>query len=153
MNKRFSLGIAVIVFAVAIVAGSFLLPAPAVQGAPHAIPTPITQSPRTAAPKVINFWSSATGLTSDTRSCVNIAGYNTLDLHYVIDQGTVNTTTLTLQFSNISGAYVNGLAVVTANAADTADLKQYNVFGNEVCLYADVVNSNAWTITAVGIAK
>lgn len=124
-----------------------------VQGAPAAAPTPITQYMRQPAPKVINFWESATALTADTRSCVNIDGYNTLDLHYVIDQGTVNTTTLTLQFSNITNDYVNGLAVATNNAADTSNLQQYQVFGRNVCLHANLTNSNAFTITAVGLAK
>lgn len=140
--------------ALALVAGSLFTMQPnAVQGAPAAIPTPITQYARESAPKVINFWASPTALTADTRSCVNIDGYNTIDLHYIVDQGTVNTTTLTLQFSNITNDYVNGLAVATANAADTADLKQYQLFGRNVCLHANLTNSNAFTITAVGLAK
>lgn len=124
-----------------------------VQGAPNAIPTPIAQYMRQPAPKVINFWATATALTEDTRSCVNIDGYNTLDLHWIIDQGTVNTTTLTLQFSNITDSYVNGVAVATANTADSTDFQQFQVFGRNVCLHANLANANAWTLTAVGLAK
>jgi hypothetical protein len=140
--------------AVALLVGSLVGIQPnTVQGAPAAIPTPITQFMRQPAPKVINFWSTATALTADTRSCVNIDGYNTLDLHWIIDQGTVNTTTLTLQFSNITDSYVNGVAVATNNAADSTDLNQFQVFGRNVCLHANLTNSNAFTLTAVGLAK
>lgn len=125
-----------------------------VLGAPAAAPTPIAQYARNAEPMTVAFWDAATGLTADTRSaCFDVSGYSTLDLHYVIDQGTVNTTTLKLQFSNISGAYVDGIAVVTANAADTSGLVQYNLFGRSVCLYADVVNANSWSVRAVGVVK
>lgn len=124
------------------------------QGAPVAVPTPITQYNWNPQPKTLEFFAGETSLTEDTRStCHNIAGYSTLDLHYVIDQGTVNTTTVTLEFSNIADNYPDGVAVVTANAADSADIKQFNLFGSQVCLYADVTNSNAWEITAVGLAK
>jgi hypothetical protein len=151
--KRAFLPVLAVVLVLALVSGSLLSPMPSVQGAPAAVVTPITQYMRQPAPKVINFWASPTALTEDTRVCVNIDGYNTLDLHWVIDQGTVNTTTVTMQFSNITGDYVSGLVVESANAADTADMNQYNLFGRNVCLLADVVNSNPWTITAVGLAK
>jgi hypothetical protein len=140
--------------ALALVLGSMLSIQPnAVQGAPNAIPTPVVQYMRQPAPKVINFWAAPTALTADTRSCVNIDGYNTLDLHWIIDQGTVNTTTLTLQFSNITDSFVNGVAVATNNAADATDFQQFQVFGRNVCLHANLTNANAWTLTAVGLAK
>lgn len=140
--------------ALALVFGSLFTMQPSgVQGAPNAIPTPVVQYMRQPAPKVINFWETATSLTADTRSCVNIDGYNTLDLHWIIDQGTVNTTTLTLQFSNITDSFVNGVAVATANAADSTDFQQFQVFGRNVCLHANLTNANAWSIRAVGLAK
>lgn len=143
------------IVAFALLVGSVLsIQTTGVQGAPNAIVTPIAQYMRQPAPKVINFWASPTALTADTRSaCVNVDGYNTIDLHWIIDQGTVNTTTLKLQFSNITDSYIDGVAVATANALDSSNMNQFNVFGRNVCLYADVVNSNAWTITAVGLAK
>lgn len=142
------------ILGLALLVGSVLsIQTSGVQGAPSAIVTPIAQYMRQPAPKVINFWASPTALTEDTRSCVNIDGYNTLDLHWVIDQGTVNTTTLKLQFTNITGNYIDGVAVATANALDASNMNQFNLFGRNVCLLADVVNSNAWTITAVGLAK
>jgi len=153
MSKRLFWPLLAIVLTIALLAPMLAAPMPSVQGAPVAVVTPITQYPRQPAPKVLNFWASPTGLTEDTRVCINIDGYNTVDLHYIIDQGTVNTTTLKLQISNIDGAYVDQVTVLSANAADTADLKQYQLFGRTACLFADVVNSNAWTITAVGLAK
>lgn len=126
---------------------------PAVQGAPSAVVTPVTQYPREPAPRVLNFWASPTALTEDTRSCVNIDGYNTVDLHYIVDQGDINTTTLKLQLSNITGAYVDQVTILNANTTDTDSLVQYQLFGRWACLDADLSNTNTWTITAVGLAK
>ena len=127
---------------------------PTAEGAPSAIGTPIVQYPMQPAAKHVDFWEEATALTADTRSsCVGVAGYSTIDLHYNIDQGTVNTTTLTLEFSVIDARYPDGVNVVATNAADAEDIKQYNVFGEEMCLYADLTNSNAWTVTAQGVLK
>ena len=134
--------------------GGSLIGQTPVQSAPLAAPTPIAQYAWNPQPRLVEFWGTATGLTTDTRSaCHDLSGYNTLDLHYVIDQGTLNTTTLKLQFSNIDANYVDGVSVAAANVADASGLQQYSVFGRTVCLYADVTNSNAWTVTAVGLAK
>ncbi|MCL4863382.1 MAG: hypothetical protein KJZ93_28520 [Caldilineaceae bacterium] len=153
-NKRAFLPLMIVVLVLAALLGPMVLaPVPDVQAAPAAAPTPITQYPRNPAPRVANFWQAPTALTADARTCVNVDGFNVLDLHYIIDQGTVNTTTVTLQFSNIDGAYVSGPAVVSANTADTADMKQFQVYGRWACLHVDVSNSNPWTITAVGLVK
>lgn len=124
-----------------------------VEGAPLGAPTPIAQYPTNPQPRLVSFWSAAS-LTADARStCFDLSGYNTLDLQYILDQGTTNTTTVNLQFSNIPGSYVSGVAVVTANAADATDLKEFNLFGGRTCLYADVTNSNSLSVTVVGLAK
>lgn len=124
-----------------------------VQGAPVAAPTPITQYAGNSEPKLLPFWS-ASSLTADGRSaCFNVGGYSTIDIHYIIDQGTTNTATVNLQFSNVTNSYVTGVAMVSANAADATDLKEFNLFGDRACLYADVTNSNALSITAVGLVK
>jgi hypothetical protein len=131
---------------------SLQMPMP-VSGAPLAAPTPITQYAGNNAPKLLPFWS-ASSLTADGRSsCFNVGGYNTLDVHYILDQGTTNTTTVNLQFTNVKNSYITGAAMVTSNAADASDMKQFNVFGDRVCLYADVTNSNALSLTAVGLVK
>lgn len=127
---------------------------PAVQGAPEMAPTPITQGPYNPNPRVVNLWRPATALTSDTRKCADIGGYNTLDLHWVIDQGTaVNTTTLKLQYGNFPDSYVDGASFASANVADVTNMQQYNMFGRYLCVYADVANSNPVTVTVVGLVK
>lgn len=152
MKQRLALVLGIILILASALFSSTLMQA-RVQGAPLAIPTPITQPIWNAQPKEVKFFEAAS-LTADTRStCYDLSGYGTLDLHYVIDQGTTNTNTITLQFSNVTNNYVNGVAVVTANASDTGDLKEYNLFGKRTCLYADVTNSNALSVTAIGLAK
>lgn len=129
-------------------------------GAPVAVPTPITQAPYNAQPSIVQFWAPGDTVTADERSCANSTGYSTLDLHYILDQTTVNTATLTLEHSNItSGGYADtllypdGVAVVSANAADAADMKQFHVFGVRTCILADVTNSNSLGIAVVGEFK
>lgn len=148
-------------FAVLVLAITFFLPgySPA-SGAPAAVPTPITQAPFNAQPKIVNFWEPGDTVTADERVCVDSAGYSVLDLHYILDQTTVNTATLTLEHSNItSGGYAvtllypDGIAVVTNNAADAADMKQYHVFGRLTCINADVTNSNSLGLGVVGELK
>lgn len=124
-----------------------------VEGAPLGAPTPISQYPTNPEPRMVSFWSAAS-LTADARStCFDLSGYNTLDVHYILDQGTTNTATVNLQFSNIPGSYVSGVAMVTANAADATDLKEFNLFGGRTCLFADVTNTNPLSVTVVGLAK
>lgn len=99
------------------------------------------------------FWPG-TAITSDRRStCVESAGFSIADIQYNIDQGTTNTTTLTLQFTNDKVTYSNGVNVVASNAADASDLQPFALYGRYVCLYADVTNSNAVTVTAIGVLK
>lgn len=153
MKKKLFLPLLIVLMLAAALFSTTLWQLEPVQGAPLSAPTPITQSVWNGEPKILPFWSAAS-LTADARSaCFNVGGYGTLDLHYIIDQGTTNTTTVNLQFSNVANSYVSGLAMVSANAADATDLKEFNVFGDRVCLYADVTNSNALSITAVGLVK
>lgn len=128
------------------------MPVP-VQGAPLSAPTPITQYVGNSEPRILPFWSAAS-LTADGRSsCFNVGGYSTIDIHYIIDQGTTNTATVNLQFTNVKNSYITGVAMVSSNAADASDMKEFNLFGDRVCLYADVTNSNALSLTAVGLVK
>ena len=122
-----------------------------VQAAPPAIPTPasITYSAEnTSGP--IKFWADGTVLTQTGNSSEFILGQaEALDIHFVIDQNPtlVNTATLTLQFSNDGTNWVNGVAVVTDNAADANDLLQFNNFGHRTRLRLTLTNSNPVTFT------
>lgn len=125
-----------------------------VEAAPALAPTPVAGiNVASDLPKVLRF-VEATAITVDTRYCQPAAQGDFIDLQWIIDQGaSVNTTTVTLDYSNISGTYETGPTVVSANAADANDLAQYALFGANACVYFNVTNSNPVTVTAVGVAK
>ncbi len=124
--------------------------------APAAAPTPVAVN---VYPAGSSDWASATfwpgtAITADGRStCFEAAGFSIADIQYNIDQGTTNTVTLKLQFTNDKVTYSDGVNVVASNAADASDLQPFGVYGRYTCLYADVANSNAVTVTAIGILK
>lgn len=133
---------------------------PSVFGAPAAVPTPITQYPFNPRPALVEFWAPGSTITADGHRCVDSAGYSTVDLHYIFDQTTVNTTTLTIEYSNMTTGgytdallYPDGIAIVSANAADAADMKQFPVFGAKTCVDANVTNSNSLGLGVVGLFK
>jgi hypothetical protein len=126
---------------------------PVSQAAPLAAPTPVSVTTGNKSPEFPAFFN-AKALTADTRSsCFEVPDYTAVDLMTVIDQGTVNTVTLTLNFSNDNSNFADGAAVVSANAADATALNQFALFGRWTCIYADVTNTNPVTITAIGVVK
>jgi hypothetical protein len=144
--------------AVAVVAGALLIgvlfgPAGPGQAAPLAVPTPLAETAGGGDYLNVVFWS-ADALTADGGSnALQLPGYEVLDLQYIIDQGTTNTTTLKIQFSNDNTNWSDGINIVANNAADANGMVQVNNFGRYTRLYADVTNTNAWTITARAVAK
>jgi hypothetical protein len=128
-----------------------------ISAAPVAAPTPVAVNvyPSSVSDwSFVTFWDGSTALTADgLGSCVESAGYSIADVQYSIDQGTTNTTTVKLRFTNDKVTYSDGVNVVAANAADASDLQPFGLYGRYVCLYADVANSNAITITANAVLK
>lgn len=120
---------------------------------PLAVPTPVVSS------RAGRNWTPVTFLngvavTADTRTgCAETAAYDLLDLQYSIDQGTTNTVTLKLQFTNDEVVFVDGLTIASANTSDIDNLLQFQTFGRYTCIYVDVTNSNPLTVTLKGIAK
>lgn len=129
----------------------------AAQPQPLYAPTPVSSDHSGIRADVVTFWETVT-ITEDTASNLqNVADHAEMDLQWVFDQTVVaaaaNTTTLTLQFSNDGVNWVDGAAVVSANAADATDLQPQLVFGRYVRLSANVSNALPVTITAIGVAK
>ena len=143
---------ALVVFALALTA---LAGGGAATAAPLAIPTPVSVTrPASGGVQTFTPFAGSTALTADTTSaCVDVAQRSVIDVLYVIDQGTVNTTTLTSRWSIDGVTLVDGVNVVASNAADASDMVQLQVFGRYFCLLANVTNSNPITITAQAIAK
>lgn len=126
---------------------------PSVQAGPMAAPTPVV-SGYSAKPASELTWLAGVATTADGGStALNVAGWQATDIQYVIDQGTTNTVTLKLQFSNDGVNWTDGATLVTDNAADASVLSQAAVFGKWARVYADVTNTNPVTITAIGIMK
>jgi len=99
------------------------------------------------------FFNSAAMTADTTSSCFELANYDVMDVYYNIDQGTTNTTTLTLRFGNTESALVNGVNIVASNTADASGLQPYQTFGRYACILADVTTTDTITITVNALAK
>lgn len=142
---------ALLIFALALTA---LAGGGAATAAPLAIPTPASVT-RPAGDGFVTVapWT-ATAITEDTTSsCYDVAKFSVVDVLYSIDQGTVNTTTLTARWSIDGSTLVDGVNIVASNAADATDMQQLQTFGRYFCVLANVTNSNAVTLTVQAIAK
>lgn len=149
-----------IALVVILIVGSMPLwaaPAAVPAAGPLAIPTPLapTGFPATSSrlAKTATLWSGKALTASGASSAVDIAGFGLGDVQVVIDVGTVNTSTVKLQFSNDNSNWVDGVAVASAITADTNTLAQYVLFGRYVRAYATLTNSNPITMTVIGLAK
>lgn len=156
MTKKFWAFVQVVVVFAAISAllFSLQLPAERVSGAPMAVPTPVTQDAMNSQPRTLVFWDGETPLTEDGRStCHQVAGYNQIDLHWIVDHDEVNTTTFTLEFTNISGSFPDGIAMLSTSVADADNLSEFEVFGNTMCIWANVATDDPLDVTVVGSLK
>jgi hypothetical protein len=152
MMKYILLALSVSVLLLVLFVSPVSMPATA---APVAAPTPVAAVDRGAAlPNVFTWFAGNSSIAADnTSACQDLSNYDTVDLYYKIDQGTVNTTTLTLKFGNKETELVSGINIVAANVADANDMQQFQVFGKYMCVYADVGNTNPITITVNALAK
>jgi len=105
---------------------------------------------------LIKFYDGES-LTADNQECRNLKEYRVIDLEYVVDHGTVNTTTVTLEHTNGAGSSLavntTGQTVVSASAADADALNTFDLYGVTTCVDINVVNSNAITWTIYGLAR
>lgn len=130
----------------------------AVMAAPQAAPTPVSVTRPVSSQPQLSAIANAQVIAADTRlGCVASSNHSLMDLQYGIDQGTVNTVTLKLQFTNdtpgASATYIDGVNVVATNAADASDMQPFQLFGAWTCIYADVANTNNLTVTVKGLLK
>ena len=153
MNRSFYLVFS-LVMALALLAGAMVaLNTPTALAAPAADPTPVVSGFSQRSPTELT-WLSDVATTADGGSTPQlVSAWQAVDIQYNIDQGTVNTVTLKLQFSNDGTNWTDGATLVSGNAADASVLSQAAVFGKWARVYADVTNTNPVTITAIGIMK
>lgn len=151
MNTKIPILFAIALLLVALMFASFNMPE-SVTAAPPAAPTAVSNAAaQSNSPSALVVAFSPQQITADSRACFDASGHEKADIHWKIDQGTVNTTTLRLQHTNYTpnafADYVNGAAIVSSNAADASDMAQLQVFGAWTCVQADVANSNALSLT------
>lgn len=120
--------------------------------APFMIPTPVASVNLSGPGRIVQIFPTE-AITQDTTHCVPSASFNTIDTQYVVDVGTVNTTTLTLRYSNNATTFETGPNIASALVADGNGLAQYASFGAYACILANVVNTNTITVTVVGVGK
>lgn len=141
---------ALVVFALVLTA---IAGGPTAQAGPLAAPTPVVSGYSAKAPTELTWWD-ATAVTEDGGStALVVSQWQATDIQYVIDQGTTNTVTLKLQFSNDNVNWTDGATIASAIAADGSVLSQQAVFGKFARVYADVANTNPVTLTVLGILK
>lgn len=157
MRKQLAISIALLLV-VAFLGGMFIAPAPSAVGAPAAAITPVSFSGQSGDNLKVTFFDGR--ITADTRTCFDLSNYNKLDLQWDIDQGTVNTTTIKLQWGNIAASGVNpagtfedSATFVTANVADAHSGQQYVLAGQWTCVFADVTNTNSLGLKIKGLGK
>lgn len=126
---------------------------PTAQAGPLAAPTPVVSGFSAKAPTELTWWSDAAVTEDGGSTALVVSQWQAADIQYNIDQGTTNTVTLKLQFSNDNVNWTDGATIASAIAADGSVLSQQAVFGKFARVYADVANTNTVTLTVVGILK
>lgn len=123
------------------------------QAAPPAAPTPVANLTDTGTGRYFPL-QTETAIAADTNtSALDVTSFNYLDVQTTIDQGTVNTNTLTVQYSVDGSNWDDGLALVTSNAADATEVTRVPVFGRYVRIKQDLTNTNTITITLLAIGR
>lgn len=95
-------------------------------------------------------WMTRRRITADTTVCKDVAQYKLATIQWVIDQGTVNTTTIKFRETNDGVNYWDQATLANANVADGAGNNQFVLTALKECMLVDVANGNAITITIVG---
>ena len=158
-NRSFTFVLAAaIVLIMAVFVGSlYLAPPQPATGAPMAAITPVAIENALTGDTVLVKFYDGEALTADDQNCIDLRGYRTIDIEYVVDQGTTNTTTVSLEHTNGAGATnavnTTGQVIVSANAADADDLNRFDLYGVTTCVDINVANSNTITWTVYGLAR
>lgn len=121
-----------------------------VAAAPAAAPTPVSVSAGSAQPDLFTAYTEEAIAADERSGCVDVSKFQRADVQYLVDVGEVNTTTVTMQFTNDKVTYIDGLAVASAIVADGSTMQQYAVFGKFMCFYVNLTNTEpiTWSISA-----
>lgn len=139
-------GMALLMLAVGILTG------PIQEASADTVPTPAAHNPSSSA-LYVPFWSASAKTASAGSNSYQLMTYELLDVQWIIDQGTTNTATLTIQWSNDNTNWSDGPALVSNNVADADGMVQVSNLGRYTRVYATLGNSNPITLTVKAIAK
>lgn len=139
---------------IALVAFSLLLASTPTQAAPPSAPTPVADFLMPLKNAAAFPLQSATAITADTNTTgVEVMNMSAVDVQYIIDHGTLNTTTLKIQYSNDNSNWVDGITLVSASAADGTSITRVPVFGRWIRVNQDVATTDTITITVLAVGR
>jgi len=144
-------GLALAIAVVLLIVAAFLLPSmPNANAAPAAAVTPIAAQAGIGPsqnPRLVEFFNMRS-LTADTLSpCLAVGDFTKADLYYNIDIGSTQRVTLTTRAGNMPGLAVAQLSAAANKSADAADLTQFAVYGQYMCVYAELDTTAAVSLT------
>lgn len=150
-SKALISGAAALVMLLALVSALAQRPA-SVTAAPQAIVTPVASVLYDDTFGRLTFLAGTSVTADGGGTTQNVSPFRTCDVQWDVDVTLVNTTTLTLQFSNDNTYWSNGAVVASAVTTDTGrsttgsgNLSQFAVFGRYGRVYYDVTNSSPIT--------
>ena len=118
--------------------------------APATAPTPVAAGKAASGvtPVVVTLLD-AMATVDDVGPCVYVGDYEKADIYYsvTVNGSNVNTTTLTLQHGNTTGALVDGLNVAATVVTDTTGLNQFALYGAYLCVKIDATDAATGTVT------
>ena len=125
----------------------------AVPAAADTVPTPVYVSGSDDALNV-TYFAASTNASSVNSTAKQLVRYEYQDVQWVIDQDdTVNTATLTIQWSNDNSNWSDGPALVSANTTDADGMVQVANLGRYTRLALTLTGTDTLTVTVKAVAK
>ncbi len=155
--KRYRILVLALGLALGLLGMALLAPAshaPAI-AAPPAAPTAVANLVYSPDRNYFDLMDTRTVAADTHTDVMDISAQEWCDFQYKVDQAIddadVNTTTLTVEYSNDKVAWIDGPALVSNNAADASDITRLPVFGRYAQIELDVTNTATptWSISAV----
>ncbi len=148
-SKNYAVSAVVVALVLFVLALTAITSGP-VAAAPAAAPTPVSVSAGSNTPDLFTAYTEAAIAADERSGCVDVSKFQRADVQYLVDVGTVNTTTVTMQFTNDKVTFIDGLAVASAIVADGSAMQQYQVFGKYMCFYVNVTGTDpiTWSLSA-----
>ena len=150
-KNRVPLAVVAGLLALALLGGAWMGASQPAGAAPPAAPTAVANLVTSNGRQLFEPMNIKAIAADFNTEAMDVSAYSWADVAYLIDQGTTNTTTVTIQFSNDKVTWVSGPAVVSANAADASDITRFPLFGQYMRFNVNVTGSDriTWTISAL----